>query len=368
MSHFDQPDEARPGRTATAEAVATPPTAIAVILPRKPFWGARIVQVPLFRALRSRFPDAKVVLFASSEGADEFVRWRLGDELRDGEGRAGLPGAVRREKPDMVLNLRRKSTVSCVAAGISGARRIGFDEGPLARLLDERVKYDSQIYVASRFTSLVEPEARTRPDRRTIPLFREWMEERIERERKGRRATGLESASDALAGRIVLLPGAGRPEKRWPLVRFVAVGRALATDAGQRAILVLGPRERGLLEELAPDPGVEVRDQLEIGGLLRLFANARIVVSNDCGPSHFAQLSGRRFLGLYRAGWSTVEDWFLDKPNSDLIATRPGEGMDTIHVETVVAKARALLAKPDYADSIVRFSREESRRPRAESI
>ena len=364
MSSYTDQEEAQPG-SATAEAVVAPSSTIAVILPRKPFWGARIVQVPLFRALRNRFPEARVVLFASAEGADEFVRWRLADELHEDEGRAGLPGAVRREHPEMVLNLRRKSTVSCVATGISGARRIGFDEGPLSRLMDQRFPYDSQIYMASRYASLVEPDARSRPDRRTIPLFRAWMEERIEREKKGRRATGLESAADALFGRVVLLPGAGRPEKRWPLARFVAVGRALAADVGARAILVLGPRERGLLEELAPDPGVEVRDQLEIGGLLRLFASSRIVVSNDCGPSHFAQLSGRRFVGIYRAGWSTVEDWFLDKPNSDLVVTRPGEGMETIHVETVVAKARALLSKPDYADTIVRFSREDSRRPRA---
>ncbi|MFN8179950.1 MAG: glycosyltransferase family 9 protein [bacterium] len=368
MSPFDDRDAARPGRSATAEASTASPATIAAILPRKPFWGARIVQVPLFRALRERYPEARILLFAAADGGEEFVRWRLGDEVRPNEGRAGLPGAVRRERPDVVLNLRRKSTVSCVAAGVSGARRIGFDEGPLARLLDERVRYDPQIYMASRFASLVDPGARARPDRTTIPLFRRWMEERIEREKKGRRATGLESAADALAGRVVLLPGAGRPEKRWPLARFVALGRALANDVGEKAVLVLGPRERGLLEELSPDPGVEVRDQLEIGGLLRLFASALLVVGNDCGPSHLAQLAGRRFLGLYRAGYSTIEDWFLDKANSDLVATQPGQGMDSILVETVLSKARVLLVRNEAADAIVPFSREEWRRPRAESL
>ena len=338
--------------------------AIAVLLPNKPFWGARIVQVPFLRALRDRHPESRVLLFAASEGAEEFVRWRLCDEVHRVEGRASLPGALRRARPEVVLNLRRKSTTSCLVAGFSRSRRIGFDAGLLARLLDERVKYDSFVYLASRYVSLLEPGVRDGRDARTIPLFTAWMDERIERERKGRRATGLEPPA-APAPRVVLLPGAGRPEKRWPLPRFLALGRALGQELGEKPILVIGPRERGLLDEIPPDSGVEIREGLEAGALMRIMAAAPLTVANDCGPSHFAQLSGRRFLGLYRAGWSTVEDWFLDKENSDLAATRPGEGMDSIHLETVLGKARALLSTPAYCDTLVRFSREESRRPRA---
>ncbi len=350
------------------ETMDAPPPAvgspIAVILPRKPFWGARIVQVPFLQALRDRHREHRILLFASDDGAEEFVRWRLGDETRPAHGRAALPGAVRRERPTVVLNLRRKSTTSCIAAGFSGARRIGFDDGPLARLLDERVPYDAHVYLASRYLSLLDPEVRSGRDTRTIPWFRRWMDERVERERKGRLATGLEPSTSPRE-RVVLLPGAGRPEKRWPIARFLALGRALGADLGERPILVLGPRERALLEEIPQDSGVEVRDQVETGALLRLLAASPLVVANDTGPSHFAQLSGRRFLGLYRTGWSTVEDWFLDKENSDLVVTRPGEGMECLLVETVLAKARALLAKPEYAETIVRFSREEARRPRA---
>ncbi len=351
-----------PAPAAVAPAVADAPV-VAVLLPNKPFFGARIVQVPFLRALRERHPDARVVLIAASDGADEFIRWRLCDEVQRVSGRAGLPGAVRRHRPQLVFNLRRKSTASCLAAAFGGTRRIGYDEGLLSRLLDERVKYDPTVYIAARYLALLEPGARAEPDRHTIPVFRGWMAERIERELKGRRATGIEPA--AAAPRAVLLPGAGRPEKRWPIHRFLALGRALGQDLGERPVLVIGPRERGLLDEIPPDSGVEIREGLEPGALMRLVAAAPLVVANDCGPSHFAQLSGRRFLGLYRAGWSTVEDWFLDKENSDLVATRPGEGMDAILLETVLGKARALLAKPDYCDTLVPFSREEARRPRA---
>ena len=355
-----EPDPANQPDPSAAAADRT----VAVLLPRKPFWGARIVQVPFLRALRERNAEGRVLLFATADGAEEFVRWRLGDEIFPVAGRAALPGAVRRVRPRVVVNLRRKSTASCIAAGLSGARRIGFDDGPLARLLDERVPYDSSTYMASRYLSLIEPEVRGGRDALTIPWFRRWMGERIERELKGRRAAGYEPAAE-LPPRAVLFPGAGRPEKRWPLVRFLALGRALGTDLGERPVLVVGPRERGLLDEIPPDSGVEIRDQPEVGALLRLIDAAPIVVANDCGPSHLAQLAGRRFLGLYRTGWSTIEDWFLDKANSDLVATHPGEGMESILLETVLGKARALLAKPDYCESLVRFSREESRRPRA---
>lgn len=347
------------GAPATAEAPV-----VAVLLPNKPFWGARIVQVPFLRALREGHPDSRIVLFAPAPGADEFVRWRLGDEVIPVGGRVSLPSALRRQKPHLVFNLRRKSTASCLAAGFSRSRRVGFDSGLLSRLLDERVKYDASVYLASRYVALLDPSVRGGRDGRTIGIFTSWMNERIERERKGRRATGLEPATTPVP-RAVLLPGAGRPEKRWPIARFLALGRALGSELGEKPILVIGPRERGLLDEIPPDSGVEIREGLEAGALMRILAAAPITVANDCGPSHFAQLSGRRFVGLYRAGWSTVEDWFLDKENSDLVATRPGEGMDAILLETVLAKARALLSKPDYCGSFVPFSREESRRPRA---
>jgi ADP-heptose:LPS heptosyltransferase len=334
---------------------------IAVLAPNKPFWGARIVQIPFFRVLRARHPGARVSVVTPAEAGD-FVTWGLADDVqtyRRGEGWEGWIGphaALRRTAPDRVYNLRRWSVPCGLAATLSRGRRIGFVGGLRSPFLDECIRYDSTIYLAARYLSLVEESVRDGSDDRSIPLFRKWGEEL---------AGGRPDSLPARAGRIVLFPGAGRPEKRWPPDRFGTLAARLVAATGTQAILAFGPDERDLAGRVARTEGVEVAVDPPIETLLALVLGAALVVSNDCGPSHLAQLSGRRFLGLYRACWSTVEDWFLDRENSDLLVVPRGSEMDSLAVGEVFARARALFELPDYAGSFVRFSRREASTPRA---
>jgi ADP-heptose:LPS heptosyltransferase len=334
---------------------------VAVLGPNKPFWGARIVQIPFFRALRERHPGARVTVITPVDAGD-FVAWGLADGVlpyrRGGgwRGWAGPPVALRRAAPDAVYNLRRWSVPCGLAATLSRGRRVGFAGGLRARWLDERVRYDSTIYLAARYLSLVEAGVRDGADDRSIPLFRKWATELV--------AARPESSPDR-TGRVVLFPGAGEPAKRWPVDRFVALGASLTAETDTEATLVIGPDEQDLTVRVDPGQGVEIVVDPPIETLLALVLDAALVVSNDCGPSHLGQLSGRRFLGLHRTGWNTAEDWFLDKKNSDLLLSRPGEGMESLTFDEVLERARALFGLPDYAGSFVRFSRREASTPRA---
>lgn len=90
---------------------------------------------------------------------------------------------------------------------------------------------------------------------------------------------------------VVLLPGAGRPEKIWPADRF----RQLADRIGQRALVVWGPSEKDLAEEiggrLAPPTGLR-----ELAWLL---LHAQVVIGGDTGPLHLAAALGTPVVGLY---------------------------------------------------------------------
>jgi ADP-heptose:LPS heptosyltransferase len=327
---------------------------IAVLGPNKPFWGARIVLVPFLRALRNLYPGATVRLHSPVRPTAELLRWGLIDEHRTYRRAAWtrVLADLRRWWPDRVYNLRRKSAGMCLATAAAGGRRIGYAEGLLTRFLDERAVYDSHVYLATRYLALVDESVRGGSDARSVPLFRQWMTERI-------------GAADDTARHLLLLPGAGNAEKKWPLERFLELARALGTDAGGRAVCVIGPGEPAERSALAGGGDVEVVDSPRVDALLRLVESASLVVANDNGPSHLAQLSGRRFLGLYRAGWSTVEDWFLDRPNADLLVTEPETGMDSLSVDAVAAAARSVLGREGLAERLVRFSRAEAERPRA---
>ena len=99
--------------------------------------------------------------------------------------------------------------------------------------------------------------------------------------------TGL----DAYAGAIVLLPGAGKANKLWPVDRFREVGRQL----GDRALVVWGPGER----ELAESVGVRMAPPTNLRELAWILRHARLVIGGDTGPLHLADALGTTVIGLY---------------------------------------------------------------------
>jgi heptosyltransferase-1 len=90
-------------------------------------------------------------------------------------------------------------------------------------------------------------------------------------------------------GRVVLLPGAGRPNKRWPVDGFREITRHFET------LVVWGPGE----EELADAIGGEVAPETNLRELAFLLQNARVVVGGDTGPLHLAAALGVPVIGLY---------------------------------------------------------------------
>ncbi len=100
--------------------------------------------------------------------------------------------------------------------------------------------------------------------------------------------------SGKLAGldhRIVLLPGAGRMEKQWPLERFAKLARHLGSDA----LVAWGPGE----ETMARSIGAEVAPPTNFRELASLLGSARLVIGADTGPLHLAAALGTPVIGLY---------------------------------------------------------------------
>jgi lipopolysaccharide heptosyltransferase I len=101
-------------------------------------------------------------------------------------------------------------------------------------------------------------------------------------------------AADAhrdLDGSIVLLPGAGRPEKLWPTERF----RALAQNLGDDALAVWGPGERELAEAI----GCRVAPPTNLRELAGILLRAKLVIGADTGPLHLAAALGTPTIGLF---------------------------------------------------------------------
>jgi heptosyltransferase-1 len=96
---------------------------------------------------------------------------------------------------------------------------------------------------------------------------------------------------EPLENKIVLLPGAGRPEKQWPVERF----REVVQRYGNDAVVVWGPGER----DLAAAIGGVIAPETNLRELTYVLRNARVVVGGDTGPLHLAAAVGTRVVGLY---------------------------------------------------------------------
>jgi ADP-heptose:LPS heptosyltransferase len=105
---------------------------------------------------------------------------------------------------------------------------------------------------------------------------------------------------------LLLVPGASRATKRWPVERYAEVG---GTWGG--AVLCLGgPDDEGLCAELARrvGPRAEILCERGFTRTLAALGRARVALGNDTGITHLCAAAGLPTFVLF--GPTTVEDGF----------------------------------------------------------
>jgi heptosyltransferase I len=100
---------------------------------------------------------------------------------------------------------------------------------------------------------------------------------------------------------VVLNPGAGRANKRWPVARFRALAERLCHEQGAQVLVLWGPREgeaaRAIAEIAPPRPALAPPTDLD--ELAAVARRASVMVSGDTGPLHLAAAVGTPCVGLY---------------------------------------------------------------------
>ncbi|MDD5262148.1 MAG: glycosyltransferase family 9 protein [Methylacidiphilales bacterium] len=101
-----------------------------------------------------------------------------------------------------------------------------------------------------------------------------------------------DTISDSRQPIIMIHPGASRPRKRWPLERWIYVGRMLLDERPEARVLVTGSKEEAadaarLAEALGPR-ATNLAGNLGLMKLLELQSQAALFLSGDTGPYHMA--------------------------------------------------------------------------------
>jgi ADP-heptose:LPS heptosyltransferase len=161
------------------------------------------------------------------------------------------------------------------------------------------------------------------------------------------------------SGPVVVHPGAASASRRWPVDRWAAVARALATGGHPVVVTGSGPDERrdaaGIVAAAGLPAAADRSGALDLFGLADLVRDARLVLSGDTGVAHLATATGTPSVTLFgpvspaRWGPPAADDhvaiWHGGAGTAgDPHGTAPDPTLLEVRVDEVVAAAAALLA------------------------
>jgi ADP-heptose:LPS heptosyltransferase len=307
---------------------------ISVIIPKKPHFGAMIIQIPVFLHLRQIYPQAKIKIWSPIDDCTFFLKEGLADESYVYKKKKGLPfiRAVRQFNADLFINLGPYSEQEHIVALMSRARvKLGFE--PRSVLLKKGYtatwKYFKQ-YRALNYMCLFQAYFVDITD----PFS-------IIRSLKGRSGYKLQLAKKP----ICFMPGGVEGEfKRWGIDNFIALYNALESEnSADFVYFVIGSDENDyvpVIESRLPSSKYAILMNGSLADIVAIVDAVSCTIANDCGPSHIAQLMRVNYVALF--GWKyenpikTMHEWFYPTKNS--IALLPDErerDIKTIPVEKV---------------------------------
>ena len=134
------------------------------------------------------------------------------------------------------------------------------------------------------------------------------------------------SAGDTNAPQIVLMPGGGAGDyKRWPIEHYVALADLLKPTLMPQAsfCFVMGPDEaeqHRWLQSLGRSDFVYLMTR-PLSEIAKAVMSAKLVVANDCGPSHLAQFAGVPYVGVFH---ESNREWFWARKTSADVLPQDG--------------------------------------------
>lgn len=263
--------------------------------------GDIIHTIPAVAALRRALPSATIDWLVDARHRElldlvPVISRRISIPARGVGEIVSVTGELRRERYDVALDLQGllKSAVLARASGAS--RVIGFPAEMLrersARFFYTETAGEASTHVIDKNLSMLRAFGVRMPERE-FPI-----EDRKPKVVTAARAALNVSPTDPF---IVLNPGAAWLNKRWPPVYFAEVARELVKRRGLRSLVMWGPGERQLAQDVvtASDGSAAVAPETTIADLVSLLKAASLLVSGDTGPMHVAGALGTPVVGIF---------------------------------------------------------------------
>jgi ADP-heptose:LPS heptosyltransferase len=317
--------------------------------------GDVVMSMPALRAIRERFPHARITVMVGRPSAEIVDMSGYADAtievdrvgLRDGFKPLSVMRIfqvvkdVRHRQFDFVIDLHSFSETNLLGF-VSGAPKRLFSRRP-GRSLDFLANFnprppvdknDPDQHLIDRYLDVLVPLGIKDSPRVPRLITRAEDDQAIDAMLRKAKA---ESGSPLVG----LFPGAGHPGRCWPLEQFAQLADFLIRNDAVRPVIFVGPEERHLIHRmraLFPNPCV-ILDKLSIPQLAAAQARLAVFVSNDTGPVHIAAAVGTPIVVLID----------LPRPHAYVPTGASqrllfSESVTAIEVEQVYASTRELLS------------------------
>jgi len=351
--------------------------------------GALVVAYPAIQEARERYTNSRICFITGSAGLQTLELMGFEKEEILLMSMSSLSGIFLD-----IIKIRKKFTGKSVSAvvlepftrisallsvWIGASQRIGFyrfyNEGIyIGNILTHRLVYNSHLHASQTYFALA--KALSEPAS-TQPLLKEKIPSQI---RNRLKITIQEDDQKALQNRLklkypeiefekIILLNANAsdivPLRKWPMDRFVELGKKLLENLSVTIILTGSPEEKNVCEDLAnqinPDRTVNFAGETSFKELISLYSISDLLITNDSGPVHFASTTDISILALF--GPETTKIFGPMSPNATVISLElacspcisvfnqkksscnDNQCMKQISVQMVLSEAQKILGK-----------------------
>jgi ADP-heptose:LPS heptosyltransferase len=265
--------------------------------------GDVVLSLPALKAVREKFPAAKITAMIGKSGAEiveisgfvdekitvDRVKLRDGQKVNSIKEISQIVRDVRRRKFDLVIDLHSLYETNLLGF-LSGAqyrlyanrenRSLDF----LANFQPAPPRENKKLHLTDHYLNVLKPLGIE-----NAPRFVE-IEPRAEDLKRVENILPV-SESVKLVG---LFPGAGNPSRRWSLGKFAETAAELYQNKNTRTTVFLGPEEkdlRGEIEEKFPTETLII-DNLSLLEFVAALSKLSVLISNDTSAIHLGAIVG----------------------------------------------------------------------------
>ena len=302
------------------------PLKIAIFMQNRPHFGATLLHIPLVYSLKQCFPNAEITLFSKNASAKMLLSVTATDHINVTKDKLEEIRAYKKFDADISISLRKNSLPVTLAMILFNRKQSYGYANFLARLFfTKTVEFNQSLFRADSYLSLL-PESCEKKFLSSLP---------------------------AREKRICLMPGGAFEWKHWDIRNYLQLADKLQSRLPEYTIcFVMGAMEQSYVSTIeAWDRRYAIHMEMPLNALFELVQGSELIIANDCGPSHIAQISDVCNIILYSSetnnGHAVAKEWFREKEGSSFIVGEENRSINTIEVDNVYQTAlNALRLEP----------------------